>query len=48
VDYEVARTDRGENKQVYHINLLQRWNDAVPVAFASTLPEKEELGQERP
>ena len=24
VDYEVARSDRGENKQVYHINLLKR------------------------
>ena len=48
VDYEVARTDRGESKQVYHINLLKRWNDAVPVAFASTLPEKEELGPDVP
>ena len=48
VDYEVARSDRGENKQVYHINLLKRWNDAVPVAFASTLPEREEFGPEVP
>ena len=44
----VARSDRGENKQVYHINLVKRWNDVVPVAFASTLLEREELGPEVP
>ena len=48
VDYEVAWSDRGENKQVCNINLLKRWNDAVRVAFASTLPEREELGPEVP
>ena len=48
VDYEVACSDRGVNKQVYRINLLKRWNDVVPVAFASTLPEKEELGPDVP
>ena len=48
LDYEVARLDRGENKQIYHINLLTRWNNAVPVAFVTTLPEREELGPEVP
>ena len=48
VDHEVARSDRGENKQVYHINLVKWWNDAVPVTFASTVPEREELGPDVP
>ena len=48
MNYEVAQSGRGENKHVYHINLLNRWNDAVPVVFASTLPEREELGPEVP
>ena len=48
VDYEVVRSDRGDARQIYHINLLKRWNDVVPVAFATTLPEGEELGPEVP
>ena len=48
VDYKVERSDRGESRQIYHINLLKRWNDVVPVAFATTLPEGEEFGPEVP
>ena len=48
VDYEVVRSDRGDARHIYHINLLKRWNDVVPVAFATTLPEGEEFGPEGP
>uniref|UniRef100_A0A8C5FTF6 Integrase catalytic domain-containing protein n=1 Tax=Gadus morhua TaxID=8049 RepID=A0A8C5FTF6_GADMO len=48
VDYEVVRPDRGDSRQIYHINLLKRWIDVVPVAFATTLPEGEEFGPEVP
>ena len=48
VDYEVVRPDRGDSRQIYHINLLKRWIDVVPVSFATTLPEGEEFGPEVP
>uniref|UniRef100_A0A8C5AIP4 Integrase catalytic domain-containing protein n=1 Tax=Gadus morhua TaxID=8049 RepID=A0A8C5AIP4_GADMO len=48
VDYEVVGQDRGDSRQIYHINLLKRWIDVVPVAFATTLPEGEEFGPEVP
>ena len=35
VDYEVVRLDRGNSTQIYHINLLKRWIDVVPVALVS-------------
>ena len=46
MDYEVVRSDRSESKQINHINLLKRWNDVVPVALVTMLPERDEFGPE--
>ena len=48
MDYEVVRSDRGESKQIYHINFLKRWNDVIPVALVMMLPERDEFGPEVP
>ncbi|KAL7832099.1 hypothetical protein AOLI_G00296470 [Acnodon oligacanthus] len=48
VDYEVKRTDRGGALQVYHLNLLKPWREAVPVSLATVVPERAELGPEVP
>ena len=36
------------SKQIYHLNFLKRWNDVVPVALVTTLPERDEFGPEVP
>ncbi|KAL7838516.1 hypothetical protein AOLI_G00269200 [Acnodon oligacanthus] len=48
VDYEVKRTHRGGALQVYHLNLLKPWREAVPVSLATVVPERAELGPEVP
>ena len=48
VDYEVVQSDSGKSKQIYHINLLKRWNDVAPVVLVTTLPERDEFGLEVP
>ncbi|KAL7886261.1 hypothetical protein AOLI_G00065560 [Acnodon oligacanthus] len=48
VDYEVKQTDRGGALQVYHLNLLKPWREAVPVSLATVVPERAELGPEVP
>ena len=42
IDYEVVRSDWGNSTQIYHINLLKRWIDVVPVALV-TLAGGDEL-----
>lgn len=36
--------DRGNALQIYHLNLLKRWKEAVPAALTMVLQEREELG----
>ena len=48
VDYEVARSDRGGSTQIYHLNLLKAWREAVPVSLVSAVSERDELGPEVP
>lgn len=38
--------DRGNALQIYHLNLLKRWKEAVPAALTMVLQEREELGLE--
>ncbi len=35
LDYEVKRTDRGDACQIYHLNLLKRWNEGTSVGLAT-------------
>jgi len=32
VDYEVETPGRRKEKKVYHVNLLKRWNEPLPLA----------------
>ena len=48
VDYEVVRSDRGGATQIYHVNLLKAWREAVPVALVTQVRERDELGPEVP
>ena len=48
VNYEVLRSDRGDSTQIYHLNLLKKFNEVVPVSLASLVPERDEFGPEVP
>ncbi|XP_067306043.1 uncharacterized protein [Pseudorasbora parva] len=46
LDYEVIRSDRGGARQVYHLNLLKKWNEAESVMLVSVVGGEEDLGPE--
>ncbi|XP_029112827.1 uncharacterized protein LOC114912049 [Scleropages formosus] len=48
VNYEVLRSDRGGAQQIYHLNLLKRWQEAPVASLATTVPVWDELGPELP
>ncbi len=35
LNYEVVRTDRSGARQIYHLNLLKKWNEVEPVMLAA-------------
>ncbi len=41
LNYEVVRTD-----QIYHLNLLKKWNEVEPVMLATVVGSEEDLGPE--
>lgn len=43
---EVLRTDRGDAWKIYHVNLLEEWREAVPVALVTAVVQRE-TGRER-
>ncbi len=45
-DYEVKRTDRGGACQIYHLNLLKRWNEGALVGLAAVVSTEDDLGPE--
>ncbi len=45
-DYEVKRTDRGDACQIYHLNLLKRWNEGTSVGLAAVVSNEDHLGPE--
>lgn len=44
VDYNVKQNDRGRVQETCHLNLLNLWNELIPVALAMVVPEREEQG----
>ncbi len=46
LDYEVKRTDRGDACQIYHLNLLKRWNEGTLVGLAAVVLNEDDLGPE--
>lgn len=38
---EVLRTDRGDAWKIYHVNLLEEWREAVPVALVTVVVQRE-------
>ncbi len=46
LDYEVKRTDRGDACQIYHLNLLKRWNEGTSVGLAAVVSNEDDLGPE--
>ncbi len=46
LDYEVKRTDRGGACQIYHLNLLKRWNEGTLVGLAAVVSNEDDLGPE--
>ncbi len=46
LDYEVRRTDRGDACQIYHLNLLKRWNERTSVGLAAVVSNEDDLGPE--
>ncbi len=46
LDYEVKRTDRGDSHQIYHLNLLKRWQEETSVELAVAVSAEEDLGPE--
>ncbi len=46
LDYEVKRTDRGDACQIYHLNLLKRWNEGASVGLAAVVSNEDDLGPE--
>ncbi len=46
LDYEVERTDRGGARQIYHLNLLKRWNEGTSVGLAAVVSNEDDLGAE--
>ncbi len=37
LNYEVVRTDRSGARQIYHLNLLKKWNEVEPVMLATVV-----------
>ncbi len=46
LNYEVVRTDRSGARQIYHLNLLKKWNEVEPVMLATVIGSEEDLGPE--
>ncbi len=46
LNYEVVRTDRSGARQIYHLNLLKKWNEVEPVMLATVVGSEEDLGPE--
>ncbi len=46
LNYEVIRTDRSGGRQIYHLNLLKKWNEVEPVMLATVVGNEEDLGPE--
>ncbi len=46
LNYEVVRTDRSGARQIYHLNLLKKWNEVEPVMLATVVGNEEDLGPE--
>uniref|UniRef100_A0A9J8AJ78 Gypsy retrotransposon integrase-like protein 1 n=1 Tax=Cyprinus carpio carpio TaxID=630221 RepID=A0A9J8AJ78_CYPCA len=46
LNYEVVRTDRGDSRQIYHLNLLKKWSAEGSVLLATAVSEEEDLGPE--
>ncbi len=46
LDYEVKRMDRGDACQIYHLNLLKRWNEVTSVGLAAVVSNEDDLGPE--
>ncbi len=46
LDYEVKRTDRGDSCQIYHLNLLKRWNEGTSVGLAAVVSNEDDLRPE--
>ncbi len=44
LDYEVKRTDRGDACQIYHLNLLKRWNEGTSVGLAVVVSNEDNPG----
>ncbi len=42
LDYEVKQTDRGGACQIYHLNLLKRWNEGTLVGLAAAVSTEDE------
>lgn len=43
MDYEVVRSDRGGQTQIYHLNPLKAWREAEPVSLVTVVKERDEL-----
>ncbi len=46
LNYEVVRTDRSGARQIYHLNVLKKWNEVEPVILATVVGSEEDLGPE--
>ncbi|KAI7796732.1 hypothetical protein IRJ41_005254, partial [Triplophysa rosa] len=46
LDYEVIRTDRSGARQIYHLNLLKKWQEVEPVLLATVISGEDDLGPE--
>uniref|UniRef100_A0A8C1RIN6 Gypsy retrotransposon integrase-like protein 1 n=1 Tax=Cyprinus carpio TaxID=7962 RepID=A0A8C1RIN6_CYPCA len=46
LNYEVVRTDIGDPRQIYHLNLLKKWSAEGSVLLATAVSEEEDLGPE--
>ncbi|XP_051724240.1 uncharacterized protein LOC127498671 isoform X1 [Ctenopharyngodon idella] len=46
LDYEVIRSDRRGARQIYHLNLLKKWNEAEAVMLAMVIGGEDDLGPE--
>ncbi len=46
LNYEVKRTDRGGACQIYHLNLLKRWNEGTLVGLAAVVSNEDDLRPE--
>ncbi len=46
LNYEVVRTDRSGARQIYHLNLLKKWNEVEPVMLATAVSGEDDLGPE--